>query len=306
MNRGSRAELVVQPARFPHITRDWTTAGMMRDVLIALVPVVVGAVWLRGWRALAMLSVSVAICIAGEALACILSRKPLTIGDGSAAVTGILMALTLPTGTSLPALAAGALFAILVAKAFFGGLGKNLLNPALAGRLLVLLLWPLPPTALSETPEWITLFLRGSADPATAIGSVPALLVLTGAIYLYLSGVITLTAPLAFFATSAGLTWVFGGESLLMGSPVTFLADGGVLLIGFFLVSDTVTMPATRAGRLLFGAGAGLLGGALLLWAGTPSGLYEAILVLNACSPLIERVTGPRPSGIGRRDYAKP
>ncbi len=305
MSRNAGAGPAVQPARFPHITRDWTTAGMFRDVLIALIPVAAGAVWLRGWRAAALLSISVAVCMAGESLACLASRKPLSIADGSAAVTGVLMALTLPAGTPLSAVAAGALFAMWVVKALFGGLGKNLLNPALAGRFLIMLLWQLPSATASGPIEWFDLFLRGSADPASPIGSVPALLVLTGAAYLYLRGIITLTAPMAFLAASSGMIWVFGGEHLFMGSPVSLLADGGVLLVGFFLLSDTVTMPATRTGRFLFGAGAGLLGSALVLWTGAPSGLFESILFFNACSPLIERITYPRPSGIGRRDYAK-
>ncbi len=305
MSRNAGAGPAVQPARFPHITRDWTTAGILRDVLIALVPAAAGAVWLRGWQAVALLSVSVAVCIAGESLACLASRKPLTISDGSAAVTGVLLALALPADTPLPAVAAGALFAMWVVKAFFGGLGKNLLNPALAGRFLILLVWPLPTAAVPVRTDWIDLFLRGSADPGSPIGSVPALLVLLGAAYLYLRGIITLTTPLAFFTASAGMIWIFGGEHLFTGSPVLFMADGAVLLTGFFLLSDTVTMPATRAGRLVFGAGTGLLGAALLLWAQAPSGLFESVLVFNACSPLIERATCPKPSGIGGRDYAK-
>ncbi len=305
--RKLKSDIQGEPAAFPHITRDWTTAGMMRDVLIALGPVVIGSIFYNGMRALAVLAVSIAVCLGVECCVCLARRKPMTVSDGSAAVTGLILALTLPAGISLPAVAVGALFAILVVKSLFGGLGRNFLNPALAGRAVIALVWPaafLSPT-VDTSSDLFRLLTRGPADAGGAIGAAPAMLLLLGAAYLYLRGVILLTAPLASLGSAVFLYWAFGGEYLLQGDPVAFLFSGGLLLGSFFLVTDPVTSPATRVGRLVFGLGTGFLTALFILWGTAPAGIFEAILVLNAASPLIERFTRSRPSGTGGSRYEK-
>ncbi len=307
MKRLTRSEAAVVPAAFPHITRDWQTASLMRDVWIALLPVVTGAIWKHGGQAARLLALSVLTCVAAEFLYQLATRRPQTIGDGSAVVTGLVMALTLPASTPPLAVIGGAAAAIGLVKLLSGGLGKNLLNPALAGHMLIMLIWGAAQRVITPAApgSWVDLLLRGGADPAAPIGAVSALLVLAGAVYLYVRRVITWSASLAFIWTATAVYWMFGASPLWTAGAIRFAAGDLVMLAGFFIVTDPVTSPATRGGRVLAGALAGALGVTLQLWGGRPDGLLGAILVVNVLAPLIERCTWPRPSGIGGIRHAK-
>ena len=305
-NPRTKSSISIEPAAFPHLARKWTTGEIMRDVLIALFPVIMGAAHFKGLRSLLVMIVSLAACVACEAAVCFLRKRPLTLSDGSAAVTGLLLALTLPLETPLPAVAVGSAFAILIVKFLFGGLGRNFLNPALAGGVAISLLWPeiVPLPGSEAAGDLFILFSQGSSASGAALGEGPAMLLLAGAAYLYLRGVITLTAPLAFLGSATLLLWIFSGERLFAGDPSLQLMSGGLLLAAFFLVTDYTTTPVTRIGRLVFGLGAGLLAAVFRLEAGIGAGI--AILAMNAMTPLIERLTRPRPSGTGGYRHEKP
>ena len=303
-----------EPALFPHITRNWTTRSVMADVVIALTPAIIGSVYFTGWRSLAVILFSVACCVAAEAAACLVRRQPLTVTDGSAVVTGLLLALSLPSGIPFPAVAAGAAIAMLLVKALFGGLGKNILNPALSGRMFLSILWPVlftiasPAAADAVSSATPLMWMRLGGDPGALDLFVllpPAMLLLLGAAYLYLRGVITLTAPLACLGSAAAILWIFGGDRPFLGDPVVHLLSGGLILGAFFMATDYTTTPATRLGRLVFGLGAGILTAVFRLWGKTPEGVGYAILAMNAVSPLIERLTEPRPCGTGGVKHEK-
>ncbi len=307
MKRLARGEASVRPAAFPHITRDWQTAGVMRDVWIALVPTVLGAIWLHGIAAVYLLALAVVTCVGAEALFQLARRRPQTIGDGSAVVTGLILALTLPTATPPVAILAGAAGAIWLVKLFGGGLGKNLLNPALAGRLLISLLWGATLDA-AQSPlsgSWVDCILSGGNGPGVPIGAVPAALVLVGALYLYLRRIITGAASLSFLLLATAAYWTFGATPLWTAPAACFASDGFLMLTAFFIVTDPVTTPATRAGRVIAGAMAGTLGAALYLTGGRTDGFLAAILIVNVFAPWIERCTWPRPRGIGGIRHAQ-
>ncbi|MBP7401655.1 MAG: RnfABCDGE type electron transport complex subunit D [Clostridia bacterium] len=303
----ARTAAAAVPAAFPHITRDWTSAGVMRDVLTALVPIVIASVWYRGPRVLAVMLVSVGACLVAESLACALFHRPWSVPDGSAAVSGLLLALSLPAGVPLAAVAVGAAFSMLAVKALFGGIGRNFLNPALSARMLVVLLSPSAFVPASQPVSDLFLqFTRGDLSAGTAIGSSPALFLLLGGAFLYLRGVIRLTVPLSFLGVAAFLYWIFGGAYPLQGDAAAFILSHGILPAAFFYATDYTTSPATRAGRLVFGLGAGLLTAVFLLAGRTGMGPFEAILCMNAAAPLIERITQPRSGGTGGAVNEKP
>lgn len=296
----------------PHIRRGRTTSAIMLDVLIALVPSAIAAVYVFGTRALLLLTVTMAAAAVAQWL-CLMVRKGGEF-DGSALVTGALLALSLPVGTPLWAAAAAAVFAIAVVKEAFGGIGHNLFNPAMAARGLLLVAFPTllsgyarPDAVSSATPlsgigtpggpaEWLPM-LVGTENGS--MGETSVLLLLVGGVYLYLRGAIRLRVPMTCLGVFAAVTWVFGGDyGLFTGNVVAGLLSGGLMLGAFYMVTDFTTKPTTFLGELLFAGGVGALTAVLRIWGPYPEGVCFAILLMNLTVPLLEYLTRPRVYGL--------
>ena len=279
----------------------------MADVLVALLPAAVWACWLFGWRAALLLAGSIGVCCGAEWL-CLLLRKEKGF-DGSAAVTGALLALSLPAGIPLWTAALAGVFSIVAIKQLFGGIGHNLFNPAMAGRALLMAAFPqvlgdyaaldattgATPLAALRQNDFASMFLgveNGSA------GETSALLLLLGGAYLYLRGIIRLRVPLTYLGVFAGVVWLLGGEGLFTGPVTAHLLSGGVMTGAFFIVTDFATKPTTTAGEILYAAGAGLLTALLRLYGPYPEGVCFAVLLMNLAAPLLEYLTRPVVYGI--------
>jgi electron transport complex protein RnfD len=295
----------------PHVRANETTTGIMLSVLLALVPAQVAAVLIFGWRTLLVTAVCVAAALLSEWLICLAFKRTSSLGDLSAAVTGTLLAFCLPPTLPLWMAALGSVFAVVVAKQFFGGIGQNFVNPAIAGRIFLLLsfptamtTWALPKALQSDgattgatplasakeaMPSLWDLFLGNHGG---SYGEVCAAALLAGGAYLLFRKVISPIIPLCFIGTVAlgmfiagGLDWRFALEQTL---------GGGLLLGAIFMATDYVTSPMYRKGKLIFGVGCGLLTLVIRLWGNLPEGVSYAILLMNIATPLIERVTQPK------------
>ena len=301
----------------PHIRCSDNTRRIMLDVLIALLPTLLAGTIFFGLRCLLLAAVSIAAAGLAEALWNKLTRRYQTVEDLSAAVTGLLLVLTLPATVPYWMAAVGAVFAVIVVKAAFGGLGQNIFNPALAARALLLLLFPASMTRFVAPGTSIPLDLR-SADVVTAatplhsmvmpalpdvplsemflgsiggcIGEVSALALLIGGGYLVVRGVIKLRIPVSYLGTMAVLSFAFAPMEPLRWMLYSLLG-GGVLLGALFMASDYATSPATPGGQVLYGIGCGVLTVLFRSVGLYPEGVTYAILLMNAASWLLERFT---------------
>lgn len=308
----------------PHIRGKDCTGRIMLDVVIALLPAVAAGTYFFGFRALLVTLTSVLSALAGEWLVNRLLRRPGTLKDGSALVTGLLLALTLPASVPYWLAAVGSAFAVMAVKGLCGGLGQNLFNPALAARAFLLMLWPAwlvryaaPGTRLpvfastvdiatSATPLHhmqmpslpeisIPELLLGSVGGT--IGEVSALALLLGAGYLLLRKVISIRIPAAYLGTIALLTLVFHKTEQPLVWMIYSLLSGGVLLGAFFMATDYATSPVTPRGQVLYGIGCGALTVFFRYEGLFPEGFTYAILLMNACVWLLDRHTAPRRFG---------
>jgi len=280
----------------PHIHSGRTTGGIMRDVLIALAPATVAGVILFGWRALAVVAVCVACCVGFEALYNWLLKKEQTIGDFSAAVTGLLLALNLPANLPLWQCAVGSLFAIIVVKCLFGGIGRNLVNPAITARVFMLVAFGSMTTAAypvdavasatplsAETmPSLLDLFLGHHGG---ALGETCALALLIGGIYLIIRQVITWHVPVVFIATVFLFSLFMEGMDVV--AALSMILSGGVFIGAIFMATDYTTSPSTPWGKVIFGLGAGLLTCLIRYFGSYPEGVSFAILFMNILNPYI-------------------
>ena len=304
----------------PHIRGSETTRSIMLDVIIAMIPALVFACFNFGIRALGLTAVSVVGCVFFEWAYRKLMKKDSTIHDLSACVTGVLMVFCMPSSVPLWMIVWAALFAIVLVKQLFGGIGKNFLNPALAGRALMLAGFPalmttyVVPTSMAGVDAATMATPLGSLYDGAAtsyslmdlfIGRVPgcmgeisALALLIGGAYLLYRGVITWRIPGTFIGTVAILTLLFGGEGYgHVEWMLCQLVSGGLMLGAIFMATDYTTSPITRRGQLIFGIGCGAIT-VLIRYFGTyPEGVSYAILVMNLFVPLIERYTIPRKFG---------
>lgn len=293
----------------PHVRSGATTRRIMLDVCLALLPAVIFAVYWFGFGVLLTVLLSVASAILSEFLMEKALRRPVTIDDGSAAVTGLLLALTLPAGTPWYVPVLGSVFAICIAKQVFGGLGDNFVNPALAGRAFLLASFPAAMTTYPLVADAVTSAtplsseFTGSVDYLQAfigriggcIGEVSTLALLIGAAYLLIRRVIDWRIPLSYLGTMALLTVIGGGnvlDSVLLG---------GTVLGAFFMATDYVTSPVTSWGRVIYGVGIGIINYTIRRWGAYPEGTTYAILLMNIAAPLIERFTRPRKYGEVKR-----
>lgn len=293
----------------PHIKAERTVRSIMLDVIIALVPASAAAVVFFGMKALVVLFASTASAVLSEYLYQKATKREVTVGDLSAAVTGILLGLTLPPGVPVYVPIVGSAFAIVIAKQLFGGLGTNFVNPALAARAFVLAAWP-----LHLTSAWINPLTHDAATGATplaafgaghssvslpqllignrlgSLGETSAIAILLGAAYLLYRKVIDLRIPAGYIVTLGLGIFIFGKPgALFQGEPLTGVLLGGVLLGAFFMATDYVTSPVTPRGRLYMGIGAGLITLLIRYWGEYPEGVTYAILFMNLVTPLIDR-----------------
>ncbi len=292
----------------PHIRAADDTHTIMRDVLIALLPALVASVLIFGTRSLAVIAVCVASAVISEWIYEKILKKPSTISDLSAAVTGVLLACNLPVGIPLWQAVFGAAVAIIVVKQLFGGLGQNFANPAITARIVMLLAfsgtmtkWSFPDAVSTATPLVI---LKGESDAALpsllnlflgvrggCLGETSALALIIGAAYLLCRRVISWHTPVAFIGTVFLLTALLGKE------PVYQLLSGGLLLGAFFMATDYSTTPSTNKGRVLFGIGCGLITVLIRVWGNYPEGVSFSILLMNIITPHIDRLCRTKPLG---------
>ncbi len=297
----------------PHFRTRVDTASIMRDVVIALAPALIASVVIFGFRALLVTAVSVAAAVAAEFLYEKGCKRPVTIGDWSAVVTGVLLAYNLPVTIPLWQAALGSVIAILVVKQLFGGLGRNFANPAIVGRIVLFLsfsqtmtAWQFPDAVSSATP--LAVMAAGSMDALPSrlamflgqkggcLGEVSVLALLLGFAYLLIRQVITWHTPVIFVGT------VFICSLLLRGSldyALCQIMAGGLLLGAIFMATDYVTTPSTKWGRVIFGLGAGLLTVLIRQWGNYAEGVSFAILFMNILTPYISKWTRTQPFGGG-------
>ena len=280
----------------PHIHSGRSTGGIMRDVLISLLPVTIAGTVIFGLRSLLVVAVCVICCVGFEALFNIATKREQTIADCSAAVTGLLLALNLPANVPLWQCAVGSLFAIIVVKCLFGGIGNNLVNPAITARVFMLVAFgsmavtafPVDavagatPLASEEMPSLLVLFLGKHGG---AIGETCAAALLIGGIYLLVRRVITWHVPVVFIGTVFVFSLFMEGFDAV--SALSLLMSGGVFIGAIFMATDYTTSPYTPWGKVIFAVGAGLLT-CLIRYFGTyPEGVSFAILFMNILNPYI-------------------
>ncbi len=294
----------------PHIHSSKTTRAIMLDVLIALAPAAAVSVVLFGARALLLEVFCVALCVALEALWCRLRRIPVTVGDLSAAVTGLLLAFNLPAGLPLWQAAVGCAVAIIVVKMLFGGIGCNFVNPALAGRVVMAVSfagtmteYAYPATAeglvASATPlgiikdggsvDALTLFLGNHGG---VLGEVSCAAILAGGIYLVARRVIKPVTPVVFILGEILFAALFGCPH-----PIEAALSGGLFLGAVFMATDYVTTPYTDLGKAVFGLGCGLITALIRTFANSTEGVSYSILLMNLAVPYINDLCRRRPFG---------
>ncbi len=297
----------------PHIRHADTTRSIMLDVIIALMPAAIAGMYYFGFKAALCILVSVASCVLFELIwQKFIMKKKTTIGDLSAALTGLLLGMSLPTGTPLWMIVIGAFFAIIIVKQLFGGIGNNFVNPALSARAFMLASWPVAlthwqtpfkaidavssPTVLEtltpggELPLIGNLFLGKMAG---CIGETCAAMLLAGGIYLVIRRVIKPTIPLCYIATVFLFMMVVGGAQYAL----VHILSGSLFIGAIFMATDYVTSPATTLGHVIMGVGCGIITCVIRLYGTFPEGVTYAILFMNCLVPLIDKFTKPRVYG---------
>lgn len=289
----------------PHIRHEDSTRGIMSDVIIALLPAAIYGCILFGWRAIAILAVTIATAVAAEALWNIALHKNQTIGDFSAVLTGLLLGMNLSSETPLWIAAIGSVVAIIVVKQMFGGLGYNFANPAMTARIVLLVSFAgqmsnyvSPIDAVSSaTPlareATFTLKQLFFGMHGGAIGETSAFLLIIGGIYLMLRRVIKPIIPVAFIGTVAVCSLIAGQDLALS------IFGGGLMLGAIFMATDYTTSPTTNLGKLIFGIGCGLITFVIRHFGSLPEGASYAILLMNILTPHINKLTLSKPFGAG-------
>ncbi|MBQ9134336.1 MAG: RnfABCDGE type electron transport complex subunit D [Clostridia bacterium] len=295
----------------PHIHSARTTQSVMLDVVIALVPAAVAGVILFGLSALWVIVCCVAAAVLSEFIFNLILKKEQTVGDLSAVVTGLLLALNLPANIPLWQAAVGSVFAIIVVKCLFGGLGHNLVNPAITARVFMLVAFgsmaqaafpvdavagatPLVELAAGNSPSLLDLFLGNTGG---AIGETCTLALLIGGIYLLVRRVISWHLPVAFIGTVFLFTLAPVGFDFT--SALAWTLSGGLFIGAIFMATDYVTSPATPLGMFVFGVLAGVLTVVIRFYGNYPEGVSFAILFMNILTPFIDKWTARKPFGTG-------
>ena len=299
----------------PHAYCGNNTRRIMLDVCIALLPALVGAIWFFGWRCLTVVMVSVASCVFFEWAYRRLMKKDNTCGDLSAVVTGILLAFVCPPTIPYWVVILGALFAIVLVKQIFGGIGQNFVNPALAARAILMTSWvgrmsgsaynltvrgidavtSSTPLAADGSYTLLQLFLGQCAG---CIGEVSKLAILIGGVYLIARKIISAKIPVLMLLTMFVAMWIYKGSA---NEALYQLLSGGLFLGAFFMATDYVTSPVTPLGRIFFGIGCGVVAFVIRSFSSMPEGVSYAILIMNLTVPLIDRFTKPRIYGEAKK-----
>jgi len=308
----------------PHVRSNDTTASIMRDVAIALAPTLIFGIWNfnrygYGLNAFLLIVVCVLFCVATEYVYEKLMKKPITIGDLSATVTGLILALNLPATLPLWIAALGSIFAILVVKMVYGGLGQNFMNPALGARCFLVISFAARMTAFPAEFAGVSTGVDtvATATPLTAlkagatvditkmfigttsgtIGETSVVAILIGAIYLVARKVISLRIPASYIITLVVFVILFGGKGFDVNFILAHICGGGLIAGAFFMATDYVTSPITPLGQIVFGIILGILTGIFRLFGGSAEGVSYAIIITNLLVPLIERFTMPKAFG---------
>ena len=306
----------------PHIHKDISIKRIMWLVFFSLVPAGIAGIFLFGSNTLWIILVSIISAVITELLIQCLRHQKISITDGSAVLTGLLLAYTLPPTLPLWMVALGSFFAIAICKQAFGGLGCNIFNPALGGRAFLLLSFPkymvrfIAPfgsadSVTSATPlvllkegnlqsisqiglSYMDLFLGRRSG---SLGEVCIVLLLLGALFLLILRVISWHVPLSFILTLGITSWLWSGKNFACGDWLFAILSGGVILGAFFMATDYVSSPLTRKAQLIFGFGCGLITFVIRKWGGYPEGVCFSILIMNATVPLLDRFFPPRVYG---------
>ena len=294
----------------PHIHSGRSTRRIMLDVLIALLPATAAGAVIFGLRSLLVVAVTVAACVGFEALFNLAAKKPIPVGDLSAAVTGLLLALNLPANIPLWQCAVGALFAMVVVKGLFGGLGANPVNPAITARVFMLVAFGSMATAalptIVDTVAGATPLASEQATSLTdlllglhggAIGETCAVALLVGFIYLLVRRVISWHLPVVFIGTVFAASFFLEGMDAV--AALSAVLSGGLLIGAIFMATDYVTSPATAWGKVLFGLGAGAITVLIRYYGVYPEGVSFAILLMNIVTPFIDSWTKHKVFGKG-------
>lgn len=301
----------------PHVRSDRTVKKDMLDVIIALIPAGIASVYFFGYRALVLILASVLTCVLSEYIFNKVTKRKQSIKDLSAVVTGLLLAYNVPFTLPVWQMVIGAMFAIIVAKMFFGGIGQNIVNPALAARAFLMASWSstmtqfVPPhrvatlksvkdvsmltgaTPLMDPKSYSTMDLFLGNIPG-CLGEVSSLAILIGACYLLVRKVIHIRIPLTYILTSVVLIGIFGEG---FQNSLTTVLSGGMLLGAFFMATDYTTTPVTIKGQYVFAIGAGILTAVIRVFGGYPEGVSYSILLMNLVVPIIETYTRPKTFG---------
>ena len=317
-------KLIVSPS--PHVQSSQSTASIMRDVVIALIPALVVSVVVFGLNVLFVTALSVAACVLFEYLIQkFVVKGACTICNWSAVVTGVLLAFNLPATIPWWIVVIGAFVAIAVAKMTFGGLGKNPFNPALVGRVFLLIAYPVQMTTFPAVENPALDALSGATPLAAvkfgadagivpvenlllgmmpgSLGEVAAFALLAGFVYLLVRKVISWHIPVTVLGTMAVFAFVValtrGGDAALMWQfPLFHILAGGAMLGAIFMATDYATSPMTVKGQVIFAVGIGVITMCIRLWGAYPEGMSFAILIMNACVPLINKYVKPKRFGV--------
>lgn len=318
----------------PHVHGDNSVKGVMYGVIYAMIPAMLASIYFFGLDSLRVMLISVAACLLFEYLVQkFLLKCEITITDGSAIITGILLAFNVPSNLPVFIIIIGAFVSIVIAKMSFGGLGKNIFNPALVGRVFLLMSfpvemtsWPLPkplfsdtvldavtgPTPLgilkdgldrgmtvseltSQLPTYVTELLGNQGG---SLGEVSAVALLIGAVYMLLRRIITWHIPVAYLGSVivfSGILWLINPELYI--NPLFHLVTGGMILGVFYMATDMVSTPMAPKGMIIFGLGAGIITMLIRIWGSYPEGVSFAILIMNAFVPLIDKGFKPKRFG---------
>ena len=299
----------------PHIRSEVTTKKLMLDVIIALIPAAFAGVYFFGLRAALLIAVTVISSVAFEYIMRKILKRNNTIGDFSAAVTGFILALNLPPELPFWMAIIGSVFAIVIVKQLFGGLGYNFVNPALAARAFLVVsygarmtTWTRPLTKATdidavsfatplgalkgggELPELIDMLLGNIGG---SIGETSALALIIGGIYLLVRGIISWHIPVIYIGTVGLLAWVIGPEGVFTGNPLFHILAGGLMIGAIFMATDYTTSPMTTKGTVIYAIGCGVLTILFRLYTNMPEGVSYAILLMNVSVPMIDRYTKP-------------
>ncbi|MFH1692182.1 MAG: RnfABCDGE type electron transport complex subunit D [Candidatus Omnitrophota bacterium] len=310
----------------PHVSGGKSIKSIMWQVNLALVPAGVVGVYVFGFSSFWLICVSILTAVLTEGFIQKARGQKVAISDGSAFMTGLLLAYNLPPQCPLWLGVVGSFFAIAIGKQAFGGLGRNIFNPALAGRAFLMAAWPKQMTTFSRpfscdaitqaTP--LTLMKEGHAHHLSdmalnywdllvgarggCLGEVCVLALALGGIYLLYKRIITWHIPLTYILTVGFFTWIFGDKTgYFQGDYIFHILSGGLFLGAIYMATDYVTSPITKKGQVVFGVGCGLITCVIRLWGGYPEGVCYSILVMNAFVPLIDRFVTKRRYGVTKK-----